>query len=99
VIVTGIWPPDPGGPASHAPALAEFLHARGHGVRVVTTASAPPAPRGFPVLWAPRQSPARHARAALLVRAGARSSDVVYATGMVRRAALGAALARSPLVV
>ena len=26
VIVTGIWPPDVGGPASHAPEVAEFLH-------------------------------------------------------------------------
>ena len=26
LIVSGIWPPDVGGPASHAPALATFLH-------------------------------------------------------------------------
>ena len=38
VVVSGIWPPDPGGPASHAPALADFLAARGHAVEVVTTA-------------------------------------------------------------
>lgn len=97
--MTGIWPPDPGGPASHAPALAAFLHERGHGVEVVTTAGSPPAPRGYPVHWASRRSAVRHARAALLVRRRARSSDVVYATSMIRRAALGAALARRPLVV
>jgi glycosyltransferase involved in cell wall biosynthesis len=34
LIVTGIWPPDVGGPASHAPELAEFLRARGHEVEV-----------------------------------------------------------------
>ena len=28
VVVSGIWPPDPGGPASHAPALADFLAER-----------------------------------------------------------------------
>ena len=33
VVVSGIWPPDPGGPASHAPALADFLAERGHAVR------------------------------------------------------------------
>ena len=99
VVVTGIWPPDPGGPASHAPALAAFLHERGHGVEVVTTAGSPPAPRDYPVHWASRRSAVRHARAALLVRRRARSSDVVYATSMIRRAALGAALARRPLVV
>ena len=38
VVVSGIWPPDPGGPASHAPALADFLAERGHAVEVVTTA-------------------------------------------------------------
>ena len=42
VVVSGIWPPDPGGPASHAPALADFLAARGHAVEVVTTADAQP---------------------------------------------------------
>jgi glycosyltransferase involved in cell wall biosynthesis len=99
VVVSGIWPPDPGGPASHAPALAEFLHARGHAVEVVTTADAAPATRAYPVRWAPRSSPLRHVRAALLVRSRAADADVVYATSMVRRAALGATLARRPLVV
>ena len=98
VVVSGIWPPDPGGPASHAPALAEFLVGRGHGVEVVTTASAEPAPRLFPVRWARRASSARHARAALLVAGCARRADVVYATSMIRRASLGSALARRPLV-
>jgi glycosyltransferase involved in cell wall biosynthesis len=99
VVVSGIWPPDPGGPASHAPALADFLAERGHGVVVVTTADDEPAPRAYPVRWAARRSPLRHARAALLVRGAARRADVVYATSMVRRAAVGARLARRPLVV
>jgi glycosyltransferase involved in cell wall biosynthesis len=99
VVVSGIWPPDPGGPASHAPSLADFLAARGHGVEVVTTADAEPAALPYPVRWAPRRSRFRHPRAALLVRAAARRADVVYATSMIRRAALGARLARRPLVV
>jgi glycosyltransferase involved in cell wall biosynthesis len=99
VVVSGIWPPDPGGPASHAPALADFLAERGHAVEVVTTASAEPARRAYPVSWAERPSPLRHLRAALLVRSAARHSDAVYATSMIRRAALGARLARRPLVV
>jgi hypothetical protein len=99
VVVSGIWPPDPGGPASHAPALADFLTGRGHAVQVVTTASSEPAPRGYPVLWADRRSWRRHVRAAHLIRTCARRADVVYATSMVRRAALGARLARKPLVV
>ena len=30
LVVSGIWPPDVGGPASHAPEVAAFLRARGH---------------------------------------------------------------------
>jgi len=99
VLVTGIWPPDPGGPASHTPALAEFLQRRGHAVEVVTTADADPELRGYPVHWVARSSGLRHLRCALLVRRRAAGADVVYATSMVRRAALGAALARRPLLV
>ena len=99
VVVSGIWPPDPGGPASHAPALADFLAERGHAVEVVTTADAEPEARSYPVTWAARRSPLRHVRSALLVRAAARRADVVYATSMIRRAAIGARLARRPLVV
>jgi glycosyltransferase involved in cell wall biosynthesis len=99
VVVSGIWPPDPGGPASHAPALADFLAARGHGLEVVTTADAEPARRSYPVHWAPRRSALRHVRAALLVRRAARRADVVYATSMIRRAAIGSRLARRALVV
>ena len=85
--------PDVGGPASHAPALAAFLHGRGHAVEVVTTADSAPAAGGVPGalgarascrgvrhLAAPRSSSARRARRA----------DVVYATAMFGRAALGA---------
>ncbi len=101
VIVSGIWPPDVGGPASHAPALAAALLDAGHAVEVVTTADASPAPRPYPVRWVSRAStaPLRHiAVVAEIVRA-ARRADRVYATTMVRRAALGAAVGRRPLVV
>ncbi len=97
--MSGIWPPDPGGPASHAPALADFLAERGHAVEIVTTADAEPEARSYPVAWAARGSPLRHVRSALLVRAAARRADVVYATSMIRRSAIGARLARRPLVV
>jgi glycosyltransferase involved in cell wall biosynthesis len=99
VVVSGIWPPDPGGPASHASALADFLAERGHGLEVVTTADAEPARRVYPVQWASRRSAFRHVRAASLVRQAARRADVVYATSMIRRAAIGSRLAGRPLVV
>ena len=101
LLVSGIWPPDPGGPASHAPALAEFLSSRGHTVEVVTTADAQPSAREYEVHWVSRElsTEIRYARCVSLVRKHGRRSDVVYATSMIRRASTGAALARRPLVV
>jgi len=101
LIVSGIWPPDVGGPASHAPALADALLQGGHKVEVVTTADADPAPRPYRVHWVSRGTPAplRHLAVVREVRRVARGADRVYATTMVRRAALGALLARRPLVV
>ena len=101
VVVSGIWPPDVGGPASHAPALATALLEAGHEVEVVTTADAEPAPQPYPVRWVPRAraAPFRHLAVVRQVARAARAADSVYATTMVRRAALGAALARRPLVV
>src|SRR5207244_12339760 len=101
LIVSGIWPPDVGGPASHAPDVAEFLRGRGHDVEVVTTADAPPAPRAYPVRAVPRRHRVRvrHYRGAGLVHHRARNADVVYTTGMFGRSAAGSALARKPYVV
>jgi glycosyltransferase involved in cell wall biosynthesis len=101
LIVSGIWPPDVGGPASHAPDVAEFLRGRGHRVEVVTTADSPPPPTPYSVRWVSRHLPRGllHARAAALVRGRAARADVVYTTGMFGRSAAGALAARTPYVV
>lgn len=101
LIVSGIWPPDVGGPASHAPELAAYLVAAGHQVEVVVTADGEPAPEDYPVYFVSRRIPvgARHAVVASLIARHARSNDVVYATTMLGRASIGAAAARRPLVV
>jgi len=101
LVVSGIWPPDVGGPASHAPDVAAFLQSRGHAVEVVTTASAPPAQEEYPVHAIPRSLPKGviHARTAAEIARRARAADVVYTTGMFGRSAAGAALARRPFVV
>lgn len=100
-IVSGIWPPDVGGPAVHAPALARYLTERGDPVEVVTTASAAPESTGYPVHWVSRGLPGgiRHLKALGAIRRAARRADVVYATTMIRRASFGARLARRPYVV
>jgi glycosyltransferase involved in cell wall biosynthesis len=101
LVVSGIWPPDVGGPASHAPDVAAFLLERGHRVEVVTTAAAPPAPRPYPVQWISRSLPKGviHARTAAEISRRARAADVVYTTGMFGRSAAGAQLARRPYVL
>jgi len=101
LVVSGIWPPDVGGPASHAPDVARFLAGRGHQVDVVTTASSAPAPEDFPVHWVSRRLPVglRHVRGAALIRSRARRADVVYTTGLFGRSAAGSLSAGRPYVV
>jgi glycosyltransferase involved in cell wall biosynthesis len=101
LIVSGIWPPDVGGPASHAPEFAERLRSRGHKVEVVITADAAPAPEAYPVRWVSRHMPrgVRHALSTAAIARAGRRADVVYATGMLVRSALGSMLARTPLVM
>jgi glycosyltransferase involved in cell wall biosynthesis len=101
LVVSGIWPPDVGGPASHAPEVAQFLRERGHRVEVVTTAAAAPAAEAYPVHWVSRRLPKGllHARATSVVRRRAARADVVYTTGMYGRSAAGALAARTPYVV
>jgi len=101
LVVSGIWPPDVGGPASHAPEVADYLLGRGHGVEVVTTAAAAPAPTGYRVHWVSRAIPKGliHARVAALVRRRARQADVVYTTGMFGRSFAGSTAAGRPYVL
>jgi glycosyltransferase involved in cell wall biosynthesis len=101
LVVSGIWPPDVGGPASHAPDVAAFLQDRGHDVEVVITADAPPAAQPYPVRFVSRSLPKGvvHVRAAAEIARRAKSADVVYTTGMFGRSAAGATLARRPYVL
>jgi len=99
--VSGIWPPDVGGPASHAPEVAAFLAEHGHEPTVLVTAGAAPAAAPYPLEWVPRSLPpgVRHLRALAAVRRLARRADVVYSTGMFGRSGLGSLLARRPYVL
>jgi glycosyltransferase involved in cell wall biosynthesis len=100
-IVSGIWPPDVGGPASHAPELASWLRGRGHHVEALVTADRAPADESYPVRWVSRRLPVgvRHAAVVKALAARARHADVVYATSMLGRSAVATALTRTPLVV
>jgi glycosyltransferase involved in cell wall biosynthesis len=101
LVVSGIWPPDVGGPASHAPDVAAYLHAHGHEVEVLVTAKHPPVGEPYPVRWVSRSIPkgAIHVRTGIEVGRRAARADVVYTTGMFGRSAAGASLARTPYVI
>jgi len=101
LVVSGIWPPDVGGPASHAPDVASYLHERGHDVDVVVTAPQAPAAEPYPVHWVSRSltKGVIHVRTAAEIRRRARRADVVYTTGMFGRSALGSRSARRPYVI
>jgi glycosyltransferase involved in cell wall biosynthesis len=99
LVVSGIWPPDVGGPASHAPEVAEYLLARGHRPHVLVTADRAPGPAPYPVDWIPRSSPLRHLLAFRRIAQLAKRADVVYTTGMFGRSGAGSLAARTPYVV
>ena len=102
LIVSGIWPPEVGGPASHGPEFGKFLIDRGHQVRAVTTArKAGALDPGFPltVSRSDRRLLIRLPAGAMAVIAAARRADVIYATGMYARSALASTLHRVPLVL
>jgi len=96
-----MWPPDVGGPTTHAPEFCEYLLERGHRVTALTMADRKPAPRSYRVHWASRRLPigARHALAVSVATRLARHADVVYSTGMIGRSSFSAAVAGTPLVL
>ena len=96
LIVSGIWPPDVGGPASHAPEVAEFLLAHGHSPHALITADRSPAAEPYPVDWIDRASPLRHVHAFRRIAALAKQSDVVYTTGMFGRSGAGSLAGGTP---
>lgn len=100
LLLTGIWPPDVGGPATHGPDLVRFLTARGHAAHVVTMADGEVTERPCPVQTVSRglPFPARYSLVALRGARAARRADVIYATATYAAAAMASELARTPLV-
>ncbi len=101
VFLTGIWPPDVGGPATHGPEFSRFLVERGHEVVVVTMGDGEPTARPCEVVVVSRAAPfpVRYSKVAAVAAHRARHADVVYATATYAAAAVAATLARRPLVV
>jgi len=98
VIVSGIYPPDIGGPATHARDLAIALRRRGHAVTVLTLGCGP---REAGVVRVPRSWPwpMRLMVVFLWLLVRRRRYDVVYATGLEVPAVWGCRVAGRPVVV
>jgi glycosyltransferase involved in cell wall biosynthesis len=101
LLVSGIWPPAIGGPATHAPELGAYLVDRGHHVEAVTIAGDDAIAPGFPLHRAPPGGPrlVRIPRGAVTLLDPTRRAAVVYATGIYHRATVVARSLRTPLVV
>src|SRR5581483_11088473 len=103
LVVTGIFPPDAGGPASYVPTMAASLCQRGHTVEVVTlSAHGAHDDTDWPfrvhrirrrLFW-----PWRLLLTVFTIWRLSRGKDLVYVNGLGSEAALGAWLARRPTV-
>ena len=101
VIVTGIYPPDIGGPATHTSDLRDALIERGHRVVVLTLGEAAGVRREPGLVRWPRSWswPRRHAAVVRWIVANRDRIDAIYATGMHSAAVAGARVAGLPSVV
>lgn len=103
-IVTGIFPPDIGGPATYVPGISTALTARGHKVTVITWSDSlecDDAKWSFQVIRL-RRSEARLLRMARTIRyivQSAQQADVIFANGLFIESAFAARIARKPLAI
>ena len=105
LIVTGIFPPDIGGPATYVPEIAKALQERGHEVSVVTTSEPEwlefnDDEHTFPVYRMNRRRPLglRSFHFARVISHHARKADVVLANGLLPEATVASFLARTPMI-
>jgi glycosyltransferase involved in cell wall biosynthesis len=106
LVVTGIFPPDHGGPASYVPAIAQALQVHGHEIVSVITLSDDPLHDdrhfGFRVRRIRRGQfrPLRWARTIAMILAAAKNADVVYLNGLVLEGMIASKLlANKPVVI
>jgi len=103
LFITGIFPPDIGGPASYVPKASEALAAKGHRVSVLTLADDPALPDGdypFPVIRIRRSLP-RPLRVMATIKkivAAGEKADVLYVHGLAMEAVAANYLLKKPLV-
>jgi glycosyltransferase involved in cell wall biosynthesis len=104
LLVTGIFPPDIGGPATYVPQIARALGARGHTITVLTLSDRLDHEDGgypFGVVRLPRGAfkPWRMARTVLALLRLGRRADVLFVNGLALESVLANLLLRKPLVM
>lgn len=102
LLMTGIYPPDIGGPATYIPQLESFLRARGWTVEVLTLADSDQkrSPSSDQVTRVRRSLPLPIRTLLTIVRGMrlAMISDVILANGLHEEAALISILSKSPMI-
>ena len=104
LLITGIFPPDIGGPATYVPQIARALAARGHAITVLTLSDRMDhADGGYPfgVVRLPRRAfrPWRMARTVLALLRLGRRADVLFVNGLALESVLANVVLRKPLVM
>ncbi|MDI6854145.1 MAG: glycosyltransferase family 4 protein [Deltaproteobacteria bacterium] len=104
LLVTGIFPPDIGGPATYVPRIAEALTQRGHQITVITLSERlehDDSSFPFKVIRLPRRlaKPLRRFKAIRTILAAGRSADVIFVNGLPLEAVLANMGLRRPLVM
>lgn len=104
LVITGIFPPDIGGPATYVPLIATALTERGHFVTVVTLSDRmdlDDSTYPFQVVRLPRDmfKPWRWFRTATKIVQLGRDVDVLFVNGLAMEAVLANAVLRKPLVM
>jgi len=103
LIVTGIFPPDSGGPATFVPLIAEALVKRQHEVNVLTLSDVferPPTKYPFAVIRVHRSIPRliRMCRVALQLITLGKKADVVFVNGLAFESAIAKFMNAKPIV-
>ena len=104
LVVTGIFPPDPGGPATYVPNIAKALSERGHQITVITLSDSlvhDDTSYPFAVIRILRgQSKLRRVPETIWrIARHAERADVVFANGLFIEAAIAARWEQKPLVM
>jgi glycosyltransferase involved in cell wall biosynthesis len=100
LILTGIYPPDIGGPATYVPRFADFLESKGWRVNILTLADRGKASRESEITFVTRDL-FKPIRTAMILFHGirlARKSDVIFLNGLYEEGSLIAALTKKPSV-